>query len=157
MRRANKSVLILIILALGLQFIVITFVSAKDVNPILNKNKVVQDSNEQVYKDAFVTLLQPYTDKAIADYYAKYLNTPPQENPWYVKVLSIERSNPKSFEFVVKIEVAPYIGPHDAVGIDHITFNVNSIDDVKLDKFEHIKSFEIAPNLQNIIKSWPPK
>ena len=91
------------------------------------------------------------------DYYSKYLNSPPQEDPWYVKVLNIERSRPKSFEFVIKVEVAPYIGPHNSVGIDHITFNVNSRGEVKLEKFEHIKSYEIQPGYQNQIKTWPPE
>jgi hypothetical protein len=128
-----------------------------DGKPLLNKYREIENSKEELYKDIFITLLEPYTEKAIADYYSKYLNSPPQEDPWYVKVLNVERPRPKSFEFVIKVEVAPYIGPHNSVGIDHITFNVNSSGDVKLEKFEHIKSFEIVPGYQSIIKTWPPK
>ena len=51
----------------------------------------------------------------------------------------------------------PYVGPHNSVGIDDITFKVNASGEVLMEKFEHIKSFDIAPNYKNIIKKWPPR
>jgi hypothetical protein len=61
------------------------------------------------------------------------------------KILWVNQHSLTPFVFVIKVEVAPYIGPHNAVGIDHITFNVNPSGDVKLEKYEHIKSYEIQP------------
>jgi hypothetical protein len=75
-----------------------------------------------------------------------------------VQVLSVERiPGGSGFDFLITLEVRPYIGPHDTVGIDHITFKVRVNGEVTLEKFEHIKSFPIPQNLQGIIKKWPPE
>jgi len=157
MKNSNKTILILILILLILQFTFTTLVSANDVKHISNNSQIIEKSNEELYKDFFITLLQPYTQKAVDDYYTNYLKSIPLVDPWYVKLLSIERSVTPSFTFVIKLEVAPYIGPHNPVGIDHITFNVNNRGDVKLETFEHIKSYEIQPGYQIEIKTWPPK
>lgn len=34
-------------------------------------------------------------------------------------------------------------------GIDYITLRINTVDYVKVEKFEHIKSWELPPNYQN--------
>jgi hypothetical protein len=47
-----------------------------DVKPLLNNYKAIGNSKEELYKDIFITLLEPYSEKAIADYYSKYLNSP---------------------------------------------------------------------------------
>ena len=53
------------------------------------------------------------------------------------------------------MEVQPYVGPHLSVGRDRITLKID-LDKVKVEKFEHIESFELPPNYQNIIKKKLP-
>jgi hypothetical protein len=52
----------------------------------------------------------------------------------------------------IKLKIVPYIGPHNAVGIDYIYVTVDSSGGIKIDKFEHIEGFELPPNYENIIK-----
>lgn len=119
-----------------------------------------QGSKEELYQDIFVSLLQPYVDKATDSFYSKYLSYLPGSAPYFNDVLSVERvkeeNQPRRFEFLVKLEVLPYIGPHNSVGRDIITFRINASGEVTLEKFEHVESFPIAPDYQDIIKKWPP-
>lgn len=124
-----------------------------------NTFKPPEGTREELYQDIFLSLLEPYTEKTIDDFYSKYLTDLPGSAPYFESVLSVQRigNEPRTFDFLIKLEVAPYIGPHNSVGVDHITFRVRASGEVTLEKFEHIKSFEIAPNYQNIIKKWPPQ
>lgn len=95
-------------------------------------------SIEELYQDIFVTFLLPYIERAVDDYYG----VPYTVAPYGVKILNVERLNGyRSFKFVVKLEIMPYIGPHNSVGIDHITIQVSAGPKVTIEKFEHIKSY----------------
>ncbi|MBU3171480.1 DUF3888 domain-containing protein [Clostridium estertheticum] len=118
-------------------------------------NKPLQHSKEELYQDIFCTLLMPYIQKSVGDYYSKFLTDIPGVDPWAIDILSVERPNGyRTFVFVIKMEVTPYVGPHLGVGVDRITITVDGIDEVKVTKFEHIKSYylELPPNYQDIIK-----
>jgi hypothetical protein len=153
-----KKIFIMFIMTV---FVGLSFVSpfgnsetrTKLISNTVNKPPVV--SNEDLYHDIFISLLMPYIDRAIEYFYDDYLTYLPGEDPWSVIILDIER--PQSFQFVIKLEVVPYVGPHNSVGIDHITFRVNASGKVEMEKFEHVKSFDIAPNYKSIIKKWPPE
>ncbi len=128
-----------------------------DIKPLLNNLKQNKETSEVLHQNVIITLLQPYTSKAINSYYEKYLTFIPREDPWFIKVMDVSRlPGGSGFNFNIKLEVSPYIGPHNSVGIDHITYKVKPSGEVTIEKFEHIKSFPISPNYQNIIKTWPP-
>ncbi len=76
-----------------------------------------------------------------------------------VDVLSIDRPNgDRTFEFIIQVQVMPYFGPHNEVGVDNITFKISIGNEVQLEKYEHIKSFELPWNYQDeIINKWPPE
>ncbi|WP_026477812.1 DUF3888 domain-containing protein [Alkaliphilus transvaalensis] len=48
---------------------------------------------------------------------------------------------PRTFYFIIDIELVPYIGPHNSVGIDQITLIVEGSCDVEIVDFRHIKDF----------------
>ena len=123
-------------------------------NDITNNScNLSEDLNEGSY-DAVKTLLMPYIVKEIADFYEQYLTYTPMEDPWHIKLIGFEQAG---YHFMVKLKVEPYIGPHNSVGIDYITFKIDALGKVSIENFEHIKSFPIAPNYQGIIKEWPPQ
>lgn len=73
--------------------------------------------------------------------------------PYTVYVLNAERPNGyRTFSFRLKLQVDSYIGPHNSVGLDYITVTIEGLGDVKIDKFEHIKSYMLPPNYEDIIK-----
>jgi hypothetical protein len=153
MRRANKNISMLIILILGFQFMFSTLVSAKVEYPSDLPYKPTEQSREELYQDIFMSLLLPYIQNEVDKYYSKYLIDTPMVAPYTVYVLSADRPNGyRSFVFNLKLRVDSYIGPHIDVGQDYIYLTVEGGGNVKIEKFEHIKSYKLPPNYQDIIK-----
>lgn len=141
----------LIILLLIFVFIISFEIKERQVTEV-----VKQQSTEELFKQMTITLLMPNIGEAINNYYKEYLNYSLTEDPWNIKILESEKTKENTYEFLVKIKVAPYIGPHISVGVDHITFRIMPWGEVKLEKYEHIKSYSIPPNWSDIIIKWPP-
>lgn len=115
--------------------------------------KPPEQSREELYQDIFVSLLMPEIQKSVDNYYKEFLTDTPMVAPYDVTILKAERPNGyRTFVFLLELEVHPYIGAHNSVGVDHITIRVGGSGDVKVEKFEHVKSYELPPNYQNIIK-----
>jgi hypothetical protein len=153
MRKANKSISMLMTFILGFQVIFTPLVSANSMYPLDLPYQPPQQSKEELYQDIFISLLLPYINKEIDKYYSKYLTDTPMVAPYTVYVLSAERPNGyRTFFFRLKLQVDSYIGPHLDVGLDYITVTVGGSGDVKIEKFEHIKSYELPPSYQHIIK-----
>ena len=101
------------------------------------------------YFTAFVsTILQAQTQEAINDYYEPYLSENPFVQPWFTKVINVER--PFDYQFLIKLEVTPFLGAHNPVALDHLTFKAD-IDGVVLLKFEHLESYELPPHLNDLL------
>lgn len=152
------TILVCLIISLIIAFPLTTYATEPPDNSKAypnNFNNPPTGSKEELYRDIFITLLYPHINRAIGDYYSQYLKYLPGEDPWSIKILDIERE--KAFEFIVNVEAMPYIGPHNSVGTDHITFRILLFGGIKLEKYEHIQSFSIPPNYQDIIIKWPPK
>ena len=95
-----------------------------------------------------MTLLLPYINEAVKNYYESRTGVVPGVDPWEPKVLMIERPNVfRTFLFKIKLEISPYLGAHNSIGVDHITLLV-SAGEVKVINFEHIRDYPIPPWLQ---------
>jgi len=131
---------ILIILIVGL---IVCIFSLNSTLTLANESKCNSStgSNEELYQDIFTTLIYPYIKEAIEEYYGK----PYCCDPWDIKILNIERQSTACF--IVKIQIIPYTGAHNTVGIDNITIRISS-EEAKVEGFEHIKSYEIPPWLR---------
>jgi hypothetical protein len=153
MRRANKRIVMLIILMFGFQFIFTAFASAAALYPPDISYQPPEQSREELYQDIFISLLLPYIQNEVDIYYSKYLIRHPMVAPYTVYILSAERPKGyRTFLFRLKLRVDCYIGPHNSVGLDDITVTVGGSGDVKIEKFEHIKSYALPPNYEDIIK-----
>lgn len=95
-------------------------------------------SIEELYKDIIVTLIEPYISREIEKNYGQ----PLQYDLFDIEFLKIERPTYRSFTFTIKLQVRPFVGPHNTIGIDEITLEVSPQKTV-VQKFEHIKSFPI--------------
>lgn len=116
-----------------------------------------ENSKEKLCLDILMTLLLPNLQNEVDNYYKEYLSVTPSVAPYDVPILSIERIGENgTFDFRMKLELHPYVGPHLDVGLDYITVRVNPVDKVKIEKFEHIKSYELPSYYQNIVKKKLP-
>jgi hypothetical protein len=107
-----------------------------------------EGSIEELYKDIIVTLLEPYITSEIEKNYGQLL----QYDLFNIEFLNIERPNYRSFSFLIKMQIKPFVGAHNTIGIDNITIKV-SPSETKVEKFEHTKSFPIPPYLKDSYKN----
>jgi hypothetical protein len=116
-----------------------------------------ENSREELYQDIFMTLLLPNIQAEVDKYYKEYLTVSPTVAPYDVYILNAFRVNGyRGFDFRIKIELHPYVGPHIEVGIDYITVRVRALLKVEIEKYEHIKSYELPSNYKSIIKKKLP-
>lgn len=153
MKKTNRLSSLLVIFILVFQFTFTTSVMAKTTNPQDKLYQPPEQSREELYQDIFLSMLLPYIQEEVDKYYSKYLIDTPIVAPYTVYVLSSERLyGYRSFAFRLKLQVNSYVGPHNTVGYDYITLTVGGMDKVKIEKFEHIKSYKLPPNYESIIK-----
>lgn len=63
--------------------------------------KAPKQSQQELYQDVFVTLLDPYIRKAIDDYYGQFLTISPMYSLGDVEILNVERPmGYRSFSFI---------------------------------------------------------
>ncbi len=151
-KNAQRCTGLLIPLMLGLLITLTAFIAVKlCVSDMSYKSS--EHSTEELYQDISISLLMPYIQNEIDEYYSKYLTQLPMVAPYTVYILSAERPNGyRTFFFRIKLKVISYIGPHNNVGLDYITVAVGGSGEVTIEKFEHIKSFVLPPNYEDIIK-----
>ncbi|AKA72042.1 DUF3888 domain-containing protein [Clostridium scatologenes] len=115
--------------------------------------KSPEQSREKLYQDIFISLLMPEIQKSVDDYYKEFFTDTPLVAPYDITILKAERPNGyRTFVFLLKIEIYPYIGAHNTVGIDHITIRTDGSGNVKVEKFEHIESSYLPSDYHNILK-----
>lgn len=117
-----------------------------DTKTSINYYDQPKSSLEWMYNDALKSILLPYVQEAVSNYY--------EENTRYSPIVDlygnydiISFESPSAYVFIIKFEVSPFLGAHNSIGVDHITLRV-SYGEVKLEKFEHVKSKPIPPWLQ---------
>jgi hypothetical protein len=114
--------------------------------------KPPQESREELYHDLFITLLSPYIDTRIDEYYSKLFTISPTVYGYMIDIISVERIHGyRHFSFFVTLEVTPVVGPHISVGKDRLVFEIGA-GGPKLLKFEHLEMHELPEHWQNIIK-----
>lgn len=127
------------------------------IEPVVNKKRLAannyrgsvfqeQNSKEQVMGWIIINYLYPYIKKSLKNYYGgniPYWLTDPAS-----QVLETNFAEDKSY-FIVKLQVKPYLGAHNPIGLDNFTFKINLSDNkVTLEKYEHIKSFKVPDHVK---------
>ncbi len=143
----KKLIVVVIVLSMLAGFIPVQAISA---------DSPADNQSDDTYRRLSLTLLSPYVDKAIDDFYDEYLTYLPLEDTWDYRVLSIRAPQPGDYFYTVILEVLPYVGPHLTVGRDRITLKIDNRGNVVLEKFEHLESHELPPHYQNMIKKKLP-
>ncbi|MCG5252950.1 DUF3888 domain-containing protein [Brevibacillus agri] len=114
----------------------------------------VSSSNQTdsvLYQDVILTLLSPQIEKEVHQYYSKLLTEPPTFSPYYGTEMTIDRPGGyRTSQFIVKVKVTPYVGPHIAVGEDLITFSINGGGQVKVLGYKHLEDHKLPPHWKHI-------
>jgi len=101
-------------------------------------------------------IINTYLDKissASNDFYDEYYTKLPSVMYYTVSIKDIvsEKSNS-----IITFNRYPYLGPHDTIGIDEITFVADYMGNVKLQSFNHIVSYHLPDNLRYLEKKIIP-
>jgi hypothetical protein len=113
----------------------------------------LEDSQELRLQDMLMNFLNPYINDAVRDYYQRLLLESPLVYPYYVDVVESKRVNGfRGFILSITLDVTPVVGPHISVGEDRLTFEISSGPEVKLINYTHLKTFELPPHWQDIVK-----
>lgn len=147
----KKLVLVYIILISLLIFCPITTFASEPSNDAKKgldfEYTPMEGSIEELYKDIIVTLLEPQITDEVEIHYGK----PLLYDLFNIDFLSIERTTYRSFTFVIKVKIRPFVGAHNIIGIDEITIKLTP-GETEVEEFKHIESFPIPPNLQEYYK-----
>lgn len=154
MIKMNRKKLILIMVLCDL--ILICYFCA---NTVIHKDKVcttttqyrgVKDQYNQLLVNTYLTKIIRASDQ----FYDEYYTFSPTLNYYsiFVKKISSDKRT-----FYVTFTSSPYIGPHDTIGIDEITFSADYLGNVKLEDFNHLKSYHLPDNLKNLEKKQFPE
>lgn len=92
------------------------------VKPELKEHYITpENSKEKLYQDMLMTLLLPILQNTVDNYYKEYLSVSPIVAPYDISVLSMDRiGDNRTFDFRLRLELNPYVGPHLYVGLDYI-------------------------------------
>lgn len=137
MKKIFNLILLTILLDIGVPLPTPAFTIPNSFKSLYVTNmRLQEDTKEELYKDIFITMLHPCIEQAINDYYGKPYNYAPYD----ITILNVERQNGyRTFTFLIKLQVMPYVGAHNTVGVDNLTIEVSYERECKVVKFEHIE------------------
>ncbi len=114
---------------------------------------------EQLYRDLSLTLLYPSIDAAVKDFYQDYFKVIPHDDIFSIEILDVSKPEYQgAYTFQITLELMPYLGPHNSVGRDRITFLITPSVAPQVVSFEHLESFALPENYADLAKgAWPPE
>ncbi|MDS0527130.1 DUF3888 domain-containing protein [Clostridium sp. SHJSY1] len=120
--------------------------------PKIEQYEVTENSKEIIYRDMVISLLIPYMQKEINNYYKEYLTELPVIFPYSVDIVNVDRQGGSGYLIRLEVIAHPFVGPINIVGDDRMIIETGAFGSVLIKKFEHIKSYPLPWNWQHIIK-----
>lgn len=111
-----------------------------------------ENSKEAIYRDVSISLLIPYIQKEINNYYKDYLTELPIVFPYSVDIVSAKRKYRSGYLIELEVIAHPFVGPINTVGDDRMIIETGAFGSVEIKEFEHIKSYQLSWNWQHIVK-----
>jgi hypothetical protein len=121
-------------------------------NPKIEQQQLTESSREIICRDMVISLLVPYIQKEINNYYKEYLTELPIIFPYSVDIVSAERQSGSGYLIRLEVIAHPFVGPVNIVGDDRIIIETGAFGSVEIIKFEHLKSYPLPWNWKHIIK-----
>jgi hypothetical protein len=118
--------------------------------PKIEQSQLSEDSKEIIYRDMVISLLVPYIQKEINNYYNKYLTKLPIIFPYSLDIINTKRVG--GYRIQLEVIAHPFVGPMNTVGDDKMIIETGAFGSVEIKKFEHLKSYPLPWNWQHIMK-----
>lgn len=108
-----------------------------------------KDEYNQLLVNTYITQII----EASNQFYEEYYTSLPIVNYYSVFVEEVFSDNRIKY---VTFKAMPYLGPHDTIGVDEITFSADYLGNVKLEKFNHLESYHLPENKKGYEKKQFP-
>ncbi len=109
----------------------------------------MKDQYNQLLVNTYLTEIMEASD----NFYDGYYTISPIVNYYSVFVKKVSADGRT---YYVTFTSNPYLGPHDTIGNDEITFSADYLGNVKLESFNHLKSYHLPDNLKDLEKKQFP-
>jgi len=125
-------------------------------NPIIPTFNQKTPSTSELKDELLITLFMNHIESDSSTFYNNYFNTTLEYYDYETKILDIKNGNIPNRTKLITFGSTPMIGAHNPVGYDKITYSVDVLGNVTLDKFSHLKSFDVPEWLRDsLIKPYP--
>ena len=132
-------------------FILLLVLITSSQNTNVSSAKPTQDSEELRLQDMLMTMLTPYIEKDLNNfYYSKILKDfSPHITPWRIEVIETRRVNGfRGFKLEITFEIEPTDGGKWVpIGKDRMTYEITAGPTVKLINHTHLETYEYPPEL----------
>ena len=151
--RKNNKKIFLILLILDILLTSCLFIKSDLAN---DKKTITAHLTKDQEKNCDSLLINTYLTKIIEasdEFYKEYYRILPTLNYYSIYVKEyISDSRLSQITFTSK----PYLGPHDTIGVDEITFTADYLGNVELKSFDHLLSYHLPDNLKDLeLKDFP--
>lgn len=149
----RKPKLILIMFAFAVASVIAIF-SFQTIHDNKLENVPVSLENQTLENTALVRLFMNAIQEQSNLFYEPYYTIHPNIVDYWTTIKDIDKNGS---QIHVTFSTLPYIGPHDTIGEDDITFSINCSGDIAMLDFKHLKSYPLPEHLKSIEKgSLPP-
>ena len=108
-----------------------------------------QSAKDKLLVYVFLDAIREQSDQ----FYAPYYTISPTNAYYSTTVKEVQEDGANAD---ITFSTLPYIGPHDTIGEDEITFQATPSGEITPISFKHLKSYPLPDNLRNIEKGALP-
>lgn len=136
---------------LAITILVVSLIKGK-VKEIPEVTGIFNENENSIYENALINTYLADLQQASDEYYKDYFTNSPTIAYYYVELIELRSDNKNNPSIYITFLTMPFIGPHDIIGEDEITFLASYTGEVKLVGFKHLKSYELPENLKGLEK-----
>lgn len=108
------------------------------------------------YDKALINTYLKQIELASHDFYGEYYTVLPTISYYYVRVIKVQSNQVLNPTIYITFRVSPYLGPHNVIGEDEVTFSANYMGEVGLVEFQHLATYDLPENMKDLVKKKVP-
>ena len=145
-RRAHIIAAVFTVLVIAAAVLVLQHGNAED--------SVLADAKDQTAcEKALIYLFMDSIQKQSDDFYGPYYTENPEIAYFTTTVKEVREEGSVLY---ITFSTLPYIGPHDTIGEDEITFSLTSSGEITPIGLKHVKNYALPDNLADMLRGTLP-
>ena len=113
-------------------------------------------SGAEIKDELIISFFRDNIESDSSKYYDNYFSSQLEYYNYEMKVLDVKKDYPEAGTIYITFGNTPMIGAHNPVGYDELVYKVDVFGNKTLEKFTHLKSFEVPERFRtDMIKPYP--